>query len=221
VRVEGCDLETGDDTISLKSGRGMDGARIGKPTEDVLISHCTLNCSRFACLGIGSESSGGIRNVRMEHCKLSAPRAYVIYIKTRIGRAGIDENIVGDDLDISAGSFLHINLVSVGNKNTVNDPVEGPLGIPEGRNFKFSNVRVGGGTLADVTQISPEKPLQGLVLQNITGSCAKGIALQHVRDALLSGIQVTGFTGPLLSTNDVTGAGLESAEEYIPPPPRP
>jgi polygalacturonase len=220
VRIEGCDLDTGDDAISLKSGRGLDGARIGKPTEDVLISHCALNCRSFACIGIGSESSGGIRNVRVEHCRLSAPRSYTIYIKTRIGRSGLTENIVGDDLELSAGSFLHINLVSAGNSNTADDPVTGPLGIPQGRNFQFTNIRVAGGTLADVTQISAEKPLQGLVLENITGTCAKGITLQHVQNAVLKGIQVTGWTGALLATNDVTGTGLESAETYTSPPQR-
>ena len=57
VRIEGCDVDTGDDCISLKSGRGMDGARIGKPTENVVISQCTLRGRSFACLGIGSETS--------------------------------------------------------------------------------------------------------------------------------------------------------------------
>jgi hypothetical protein len=220
VRIESCDVDTGDDSISIKSGRGRDGARIGKPTEDVLISNCTLHCRRFACIGIGSETSGGVRNVRMEHCKLSAPRSYAIYIKTRIGRAGVNENIAGEDLDVSDGGFLRVNLISAGNTNTMDDPVEGPLGIPEGRNFKFSNIRIVGKTLADVTQISAEKPLQGLVLENISGTCTKGISLQHVNNVVVSGIDVTGLTGPLLATNDVTGTGLEAAEKYIPPPPR-
>jgi dienelactone hydrolase len=220
VRVEGCDIDTGDDSISIKSGRGMNGARLGKPTEGVLISNCTLHCRRFACVGIGSETSGGVRNVRMEHCKLSAPRSYAIYIKSRIGRGGVDENIAGEDLDVLDGGFLRVNLTSAGNSNTVDDPVAGSPGITEGRNFSFSNIRVAGGTLADVTQISAEKPLQGLVLENISGACTGGIALQHVNNAVVSGIHVTGLTGPLLATNDVTGTGLESAEKYIPPAPR-
>ncbi|MGP8198784.1 MAG: glycosyl hydrolase family 28 protein [Limisphaerales bacterium] len=220
IRIENCDVDTGDDSISIKSGRGMDGARIGKPTEDVLISHCALHCRRFACLGIGSETSGGVRNVRIEHCKLSAPRSCAIYIKSRIGRAGVNENIEGGDLNISEGGFLRVNLVSAGNTNTADDPVPGFAGIPEGRNFKFSDIRVAGGTLADVTRISAEKPLQGLVLENISGACARGISLQHVSNAVLSGIHVTVSTGPLLATNDVTGKGLEFAEEYTPPPPR-
>ena len=179
-----------------------------------------MNCRTFACIGIGSENSGGIRNVRVEHCRLSAPRSYAIYIKSRIGRAGFVEDILCDDLELSAGSFLRINLVSAGNSNTADDPVTGLLGIPQGRNFQFSNIRVAGGTLADVTQISAEKPLQGLVLENITGACAKGIALQHVQNAVIKRIQVTGWTGALLATNDVTGTGLESAEKYTPPLPR-
>ena len=216
VRVEGCNIETGDDCISIKSGRGLNGARIGKASEDVLIRNCRLRCRVFACLGIGSETSGGVRDVKVEHCNLAAPRSYAIYIKSRIGRAGVIESISGKDLDIQEGSFLRINLVGAGNTNTADEPVEGPLGYPEGRNFKFSNVRVKGGTLADISQIPAEKPLQGLMLENITGVCAKGITLQHVSNAILRDIQVTGASGPLLSTNGVNGTGLDLAVPYIP-----
>src|ERR1039458_8657783 len=111
VRIEGCDIKTGDDSISLKSGRGLNGARLGKATEDVLITQCTLRGRRFACIGIGSETSGGIRNVRIEHCKLTSGAPPEI-VKTRIGRAGIIENISGDDLDVLAGGFLRVNLIS-------------------------------------------------------------------------------------------------------------
>src|SRR5262249_24027428 len=66
VRIESCDISTGDDCIALKSGRGMEGFREAQPTEDVLITGCTLADSIFACIGIGSETSGGIRDVRIE-----------------------------------------------------------------------------------------------------------------------------------------------------------
>jgi polygalacturonase len=171
----------------------------------------------FTCLGIGSETSGGIRNVRMEHCKLSAPRSYAVYVKSRIGRAGVIENISGDDLNISEGSFLRVNLTSAGNSNTEDDPVEGLAGYPVGRKFAFSNVRINGGTLAEVSQISAERPLEGFTMENITGVCAKGISVQHVKSAVLRNIDATGFSGALLSTNNVTGAGLEGAVPYTAP----
>ncbi len=209
VRIEGCDIDTGDDSISLKSGRGLDGARIGKPTEDVLITKCTLNGQRFACVGIGSETSAGIRNVRIEHCHLTS-HTYGVYVKTRIGRAGIIENIAGDDLDVLAGGFLRVNLISSGNKNTADDPVEGLAGYPVGRNFRFTNIRMTGTTLADVSQIAAERPLDGLILKNIAGTCTKGIALAHVNHAVLRNIHVTGYQGDLLTQTNVQGVGLET-----------
>jgi polygalacturonase len=220
VRIEGCDIETGDDCISIKSGRGLNGARIGKASEDVLIKNCNLRCRIFACVGIESETSGGVRNVRIEHCKLAAPRSYAIYVKSRTGRAGIIEGISGADLDITEGSFLRINLIGAGNTNTADDPVEGLRGYPEGKNFRFSNIRLNGGTVADLSQISAEKPLEGLTIENISGTCAKGISMQYVKQALLRKLQVTGFSGPLLSTNAVSGKGLGGAVPYTPPPKR-
>lgn len=92
-------------------------------------------------------------------------RTFGIYIKTRIGRAGAIENISGDDLDVLdvlGGGFLKINLVSAGNLNTSDDPVEGDAGIPSGRNYSFSNIRVTNCTrLVDARDISPQKPLAG------------------------------------------------------------
>jgi polygalacturonase len=211
VRIEGCDIDTGDDSISLKSGRGLNGARIGKPTEDVLITQCTLRGRQFACVGIGSETSGGIRNVRIEHCKMTS-RTFGVYVKTRIGRAGVIENISGDDLDVLAGGFLRINLISSGNSNTADDPVEGLAGYPLGRNFCFSNIRVACTILADISQISAEKPLEGLVLKNITGTCTKGISLQYVNNAVLRGIKVTGYQGAFLTLTNVQGSGLGTSK---------
>jgi polygalacturonase len=212
VRIENCDLDTGDDSISLKSGRGLDGARLGKPTEDVLITKCTLRGRRFACLGIGSETSGGIRNVRIEHCKLTS-RTFGVYVKTRIGRAGVIENISGDDLDVLAGGFLKINLTSAGNLNTADDPVEGLAGYPLGRNFSFSNVRLTNCTkLVDARDISLLRPLEGLSLANISGSCKNGISLANISGVKLRGIRVNGYTGALLTLTNVEGSGLGRAK---------
>jgi polygalacturonase len=212
VRIEGCDLDTGDDCISLKSGRGLNGARIGRPTEDVTISRCTMRGRRFACIGIGSETSGGVRNVRIEHCQMTS-RTFGVYVKTRIGRAGVTENIFGEDLDILGGGFLRINLTSAGNLNTADDPIEGLAGYPEGRNFRFSNVRVSDcPMLVDATKIAPEKPLTGLTLMNISGTCTNGIALANIVDAKLQDIRVTGYQGSLLTRTNVQGVGLESRQ---------
>ncbi|HEY4247228.1 MAG TPA: glycosyl hydrolase family 28 protein [Lacunisphaera sp.] len=209
VRVEGCDIETGDDAISLKSGRGMDGARMGRPTEDVVITSCNLRCTRFASIGIGSETSGGVRNIRIEHCKFTS-RTHAIYIKTRIGRAGVTENITGKDLEVLGGGFLRINLITGGNTNTADDPVEGLIGYPEARNLSFSDIRLVNATvLVEGAQISPNKPVDGLTLANVSGTVAKGITLAHMRNVSLENIRVNGCAEPLLRVTDVQGTGLD------------
>ena len=203
VRIEHCDINTGDDSISLKSGRGLDGARIGRPAENILIENCNLVGRRFACVGIGSETSGGIRDVRIENCKMTS-RTFGIYIKTHIGRGGIIENIYGENLEVLGGGFLKINLTSAGNLNTADDPVEGLAGYPLGKNFRFSNVTVTNcPKLVDAKDISPERPLEGLSLANITGTCASGITLANIMDAKWRGINVTGFTGALITQTNV------------------
>ena len=216
VRIDGCTIDSGDDSISLKSGRGRDGARIGRPAEDIVISNCKLRGSHFACIGIGSEISAGVRNVRIEHCTFDA-RTFAIYIKSRIGRAGVTQDIVGDDLDVTHGSFLRINLTTAGNTNTADDPVDGPLGIPAAKNLRFSNIRLRAKTLVDATQISPEKPMEGFSLTNVTGTCERGISLANAQDVVLRDIHVSGYTGPVLAIDNVTGEGLDGAAKYVAP----
>lgn len=211
--IDGCTFDTVDDSISLKSGRGAEGNTIGRVCEDVLITNCTMSDRVFACIGIGSETSAGVRNVRIEKCKFVHARSHAIFIKSRVGRGAFVEDITATDLDVGdmGLGFLQINNLSVG-KDDGEASVPGEAGIPLFRNFKFSNVRVKDVPfLVDAKAISPQKPLDGLTLENITGSCKKGIELAYVKNAHLSGIKVTGFDGPLLSIYRVTGTGLAGA----------
>jgi hypothetical protein len=219
VIVDHCAITAGDDAISIKSGRGMDGARLGKPCENIVITNCSLSDKTFACIGLGSEMSGGVRNVRIEHCKFvrSGPRWYAIYIKTRPGRAGTTENIAFNDIEVDdAAGFLRINTLNGGNVSTVDDPVEGDIGIPLIRNISATNIRLKNvGNLVSAFQTNSKKPVDGLTLGNITGECAKGIILVNVDHAALSDITITGYTGALVATDNVTGTGLEGAVKYV------
>ncbi len=213
VIIDGCDFDTRDDSISLKSGRGAEANTIGRVCEDVLITNCTLADAGFACIGIGSETSAGVRNVRIEHCKFVHARSHAIFIKSRIGRGAFVEDISGTDLDVSGmgQGFLQINNVGVG-KSDAEVSVLGEAGIPLFRNFRFSDVRVKDvPSLVDATKIDSRKPLDGLTLTNITGTCAKGIELINAKNVHLSGIKVTGFAGPMVATANVTGTGLAGA----------
>jgi polygalacturonase len=228
--IDGCTFDTGDDCISLKSGRGAEAYTLLRTTVDVRITNCSFADANFACIGIGSETSGGIRGVRIEHCKFLGARSYAIYIKSRPGRGAFIEDITADDLDVSGmqAGFLRINMLDSGKQDEFS--VAGDEGIPTVRNFRFTNVRVVDvPTLVNASAIHPRKPLDGFTLSNVTGICGKGIALANVRNARLSSIKVTGYTGPLLSIANVTGTGLAGAitvdapklPDPVPPPTTP
>ncbi len=51
VTIEHCDINTGDDAISLKSGRGLAAQNLARPTQNVVIRDCRLQSSIFAALG--------------------------------------------------------------------------------------------------------------------------------------------------------------------------
>ena len=209
VRIESCDITTGDDCIALKSGRGMEGYRIARPTEDVLISHCTLADSIFACIGIGSETSGGIRHVRIEDCKFTRARTYAIYIKSRPGRGAFIEDISATNLDVTTapGGFLRVNLWNSGIQDP--QPVPGDEGIPAAKNYRFSDVKVSCGTLVDAAAISPVKPLDGFSLVNISGTCRKAVALANMTQVELRNLRVTGYAGPFLTQTNLQDLKLE------------
>jgi polygalacturonase len=208
VGIDHCDIDTGDDCIAIKSGRGMEGYTLAKTTEDVDIADCTF-ASGFAGVGIGSEMSGGVRNVRIERCTFTRGDSG-IYIKGNTVRGGFVQNIHGTDLTgRNTKVFLRINFLSSGIKDE--EPVTGPAGIPTIADFRFTNLQVNCPTLLDGRRISAEKPLDGLWVTNVSGSCTHGIWLCNVKNAVLRYLNVTVADGTPLAVLNVTGLGMEDA----------
>lgn len=100
VVIKNCLFDTGDDCIAIKSGRNADGRRLKTPTENVVISHCKMREGHGGVV-IGSEISGGVRNVFVEHCEMSSPDLERgIRIKTNSVRGGVIENFYLRDITI-------------------------------------------------------------------------------------------------------------------------
>lgn len=211
VTIDGCDIDSGDDCISLKSGRGLAAFRAHEPTKDVLIENCTFG-SGFAGIGIGTEMSGGVEDVRIAHCTF-VHGTNGLFLKSRSGRGGYLRDIHASDLTAESGvrNFLGIGLNNHGIVGTT--PVAGLAGVPA-----VSDIVIDGAVLHDVgrlvdgNHVAAEKPVDGLTLENISGTCRRGIALMNVVHATLRNIHVSGYSGPLLQTDQVSGVGVEDAE---------
>ena len=124
---------------------------------------------------------------------------------------GYMEDISGDHLIVETSpTFIGIDLMTKGIQ--ASDPVTGtPDKWARVQKLKFTHIQVH--DVADLVlgkSISAERPIDGFVLSDITGTCRRGITLANVVKADFNALNVTGFTGPLLTLTDVTGRGLEN-----------
>ncbi|AQZ63481.1 Polygalacturonase [[Actinomadura] parvosata subsp. kistnae] len=113
VLIEGCRFDTNDDCVPIKSGRDRDGRRVGRPSRNIVIRNCRFS-GRWGGVTIGSEMSGGVRDVFAEDCACNAPDfpgrhplKYALYVKTSFNRGGYVDGvhlrrITGHDLERSA-----------------------------------------------------------------------------------------------------------------------
>ena len=103
VLVEKCVFDQGDDGVVIKSGRNRDAWRIGKPTENVLVRDCEIR-NAHTVLGIGSEISGGVRNVLMKDCTAGDVNR-VFFVKTNRRRGGELENIACENVSARSAKY--------------------------------------------------------------------------------------------------------------------
>jgi len=93
VLIEGCTFDTGDDCIAIKAGKNADGRRVNVPSEDILIRNCTF-ADGHGGVTIGSEMTGGVRNVFAEDLQMSSPNLDIaLRLKTNSLRGGFIEDI--------------------------------------------------------------------------------------------------------------------------------
>ncbi|HPR30938.1 MAG TPA: glycoside hydrolase family 28 protein [Prolixibacteraceae bacterium] len=160
VLVENCYFNTGDDCIALKSGRNNDGLQ-SPPVENVVVRECHMENGHGGVV-LGSEISGGVKNVFVENCTMDSPELdRAIRIKTNSNRGGIVENI-------------HVRNVKIGEVN------EAILRI----NCKYDIKKEGTDTLYPVIRnvnlsgIECEKSKYALLIEGIEGqNCIYGIHL--------------------------------------------
>lgn len=93
VLIQNSTFDTGDDCIAIKSGRNNDGRLWNQSSENIIIRNCKMKDGHGGVV-IGSEISGGCRNVFAENCYMDSPNLdRVLRIKTNNCRGGVIENI--------------------------------------------------------------------------------------------------------------------------------
>ncbi|THU65098.1 hypothetical protein C4D60_Mb05t00070 [Musa balbisiana] len=95
--IEACSISVGHDAIVLKSGWDSYGISFGKPSSNIQINNVHLQTSLGSALAFGSEMSGGISDVRVEHLYVCNSHTGINFKTTR-GRGGYIEDIIISDV---------------------------------------------------------------------------------------------------------------------------
>lgn len=190
VLVEGCDFTTGDDCIAIKSGRNADGRRIGRPSENIVVRHCRMRDGHGG-VSIGSEISGGIRNVFVEHCTMDSPNLErMLRIKSNAMRGGVTEHVYLRDITVGQ---VADSVVTVDYYYEEADRGDYP---PIVRDVEVRNVHSTRSGYAIYLRGFASDPIRDIRLVDCTfANVAKPNVIEHVtglvlRDVLVNGVPV-------------------------------
>ena len=197
VLVEHCTFDVGDDGICIKSGRDEEGRKRNVPTEDVIIRNCTVFHGHGGFV-IGSEMSGGARNIFVSDCNFLGTDVGLRFKTTR-GRGGVVENIYVDRIrmtNIGGVAILFDMYYQAKDPLAKLTDTEVPViefqpvteTTPQFKNFFIKDVVCKGAATGIFIQGLPEMNIQDIHLEDITIQSnsglvckdAKGITLRHV-----------------------------------------
>jgi polygalacturonase len=187
VLIDDCDFDTGDDCIAIKSGRNADGRRLNIPTQNIIVRNCRMRDGHGG-ITVGSEISGGVRNLFGENCRLDSPHLdSALRVKNNAMRGGLLENLHFRNLDV--GQLAHAVITIDFNYE------EGAKGdfTPVVRNFTADRVVSKKSKYAFDVQGLANAPIYDLRLSDCDfDNVAEGSIVKNVSGATLENVKVNG-----------------------------
>ena len=194
-------FDAGDDGICIKSGKDADGRRRGIPCENVVVKGCTVFAGHGGFV-VGSEMSGGVRNILVDNCQFLGTDVGLRFKSTR-GRGGIVENIFIKNISMTdiktdaitfnmyyGGKSVAEMLADGDNPdNVTKKPVDETT--PIFRNIDIRNIVCNGAGRAMEFNGLPEMPIDGITLQNITILAKKDAVFTNCQNIKKKNVVIT------------------------------
>ena len=194
VLIKDCYFDTGDDCIAIKSGRNADGRRLNTPAENIIVQGCRMKDGHGG-ITVGSEISGGVRNVFAENCRLDSPNLdHALRVKNNAMRGGLLEHLHFRNIEV--GQVAHAVITIDFNYE------EGAKGsfTPVVRDYTVDNLRSGKSKHALDVQGLPAAPVMNLRLTNCAfDNVTEGSIVKNVKDTTLDNVKVNGRTVDVLA----------------------
>ncbi len=187
VLIEDCLFDTGDDCIAIKSGRNNDGRRIGVPSENIIVRNCIFKDGHGG-ITVGSEISGGFRNLFAENNRLDSPDLWTaLRIKNNASRGGRIENLYFRNITIGKVSRSAIEM-----DFNYEEGAKGEF-TPIVRNFVVENLTAQDCSKAVDLQGLDKAPLYDIFLKNCDfGKVTNPNIVKNVNNLKLENVKMNG-----------------------------
>ncbi|NDW13007.1 glycoside hydrolase family 28 protein [Bacteroides sp. 214] len=218
-----CLFDAGDDAICLKSGKNESGRRRGQPCQNVIVKNNTVLHGHGGFV-VGSEMSGGVKNIFVSGCTFMGTDVGLRFKSTR-GRGGIVENIYIENIqminipnepllfDLFYGGKAQSELTDEDRNYDYTTVPPVTEETPAFRNIHISNVTCKGSGRAIFFNGLPEMPVENISVKDVVITDAKeGVVISQAKDVKLENITIE-TTGPQLQMRDVDNIKI-NGEDY-------
>ena len=210
--IHDCSFDVGDDAICIKSGKDKDGRDRKMPNENLIVKNCTVFHGHGG-VTVGSEMSGGVRNLHVSNCTFIGTDVGLRF-KSNRGRGGVVENIYISDIEMMniPTQAISFNLYYSGRSASedLDAGVEGQAPAllpvteetPQFKNISIRNVNCKGALLGIQLQGLPEMNLENVVLENIRMEADQGLVCSDATGVRIKNLTLITKKTPVLDFNN-------------------
>jgi polygalacturonase len=191
VKITGCTIDCGDDNIAIKASKKAKGREFA--CEDITVTDCTFKHGHG--MSIGSETVGGVRNVRVKNCTFE-DTDNGIRIKSDRARGGRVEDVVYEDIKMTnvRGAILFSCYYPKVPAKDETKPVTETT--PHYSGIVIRNLSATSTKEAGVIAGLPESPIEGVTLENVSIEAAKtGLEIRNARRVKLKDSKIEPKSG--------------------------
>lgn len=204
LRIANCYISVGDDCIIIKSGYRY--REDGVPCEDITVTNCVFGAGHCG-VGIGSETSGGVRNVVVSNCICDGTDRG-LRIKTARTRGNVVENFRASNVVMrNVGEGITVTMFYTGGDRHRAEPVD--KFTPTFRNLHFSDVSIDDAKHAILIEGLAEMPIRDISITNFNGDNTElGLTCVNAIAASFNSVCVNSRKGPAFDFDTVTSLEL-------------
>jgi polygalacturonase len=227
--IHDSNFDVGDDAICIKSGKDKEGRDRGIPNENLIVKNCVVFHGHGG-VTVGSEMSGGIRNLHVSNCTFIGTDVGLRF-KSNRGRGGVVQNIYISDVEMMniPTQAISFNLYYSG-RSASEDLEEGSGGkvekllpvteeTPQFKNIYIRNVNCKGAMQGIFLQGLPEMNLENIVLENIRMECDYGLICSDSKNVKIKNLILKTTKTPMIdlkNSAEVIIDGLITINEGMP-----